>query len=451
MSLLAALAGASLAAISGSTRGWIVATVGATVALEVVALRSRVEQDTDAGVVRAWRRIELIAIPILVGALQVASGTGIVLGVEFAVGVTVGGLVWALVNATLVDLDAIERAIDDTDGMSPLQRIRLRMMATGVAAVLAAALGAVGVDGALDLARPAADTWSFAPFGYFVVGLVALGMVARFSESRRWKRDRVSVDAVVERRWATVVAVTVVVVGAVALAVASVRTGASALPVRALLEFGRFGEWLGDRSSSMRESLGGAEGGADRLPTDPAPTTPGAIAGDPVAPWIGDVALWGFIALIFGFAVAAGRRRREHPDRDGVEFRDVVRQVLDALIRLVATVWQALQRWMRRVRTDSKLVTGSESTPVVDARIRWNPSDPIRRRVAAAYRRAVDIVSVMERPPGRPETPREFARHVGDERFDRVTAVFEEARYSNHDLPTEAATTAESAAKALDS
>jgi hypothetical protein len=452
ISLLAALAGASVAAVAESTRDWLVAAVGAAVALEVVALRSRIEQSTDVGVLRVWRRVELLAIPVVVAALQLASGTGIVLGVEFAVGVVVGGVVWALVNATLVDLDAIDRAIDDTDGMSPLQRIRLRMVATGVASVFGAAVGAVGIDGVLDLARPAATTWSLAPFGFFVVGLAALGMVARFSESRRWRRDGVSVDAVVEPRWANVVAVTVAAVGAVALVLGYVRTGLSALPVRGLLETGRFGSWLGDRTARMREALGGTETVQDSLPAGSPPTSPGAIAGDPVAPWLGDVALWVFIALIFGFAVVAGRRRRERPDRgESVGFRDVIRQVVEAIAELVAGVWAGLRRLLQRRRQISE-ADAEVGVPLVAAgRVRWNPHDPVRRRVAVAYRQAVDIVSVWERPPGRPETPREFAHHVDDGRFHRVTALFEEARYSDHVLPTESATTAESVARELDS
>lgn len=452
LALLGALAGASVAASSDSARGWLVAAVGGAVAFEVAAVRARLEADAGAGAARAWRRFELVAIPLFVVALQLASGTGIVLGAEFAIAVIVGGAAWGLVNATLVDLDAIDRAIDETDGLSPLQRIRLRLVAIGVVAVLSAALGAVGLDGVLDLARPAAPSWSLAPLWYFIVGLVALGLAARFAESRRWARDKATVDTAVGRRWANVVAVTVAAVGAVAFVVSSAPSGLSALPVRGLLETGRFGSWLRDRTDRMREALGAADPVQDSLPTGASPLTPGAIAADPVAPWLGDVALWGFVALIFGFAIAAGRRRRERREPgDGVAFFDVLCQVLRTIVDLVAGVWSALGRLLRRVQRASESGVGAVGSHSGQHRPRWNPHDPVRRRVAAAYWHAVGIVSARGSPPGRPETPREFAHRVDDLRFDRVTALFEEARYSDHVLPVESATTAETVASELDS
>ena len=447
LAVLGALAGASIAAVSGSTRGWLVAAVAGAVAFEVASVRARMEEDAEAGAVRAWRRFELLAIPVLVLSLQLASGTGIVLGLEFGLAVVVGWTVWALVNATLVDLDAIDRAIDETDGMSPLQRIRLRLVGVGVLAVACAAFGTVGLDGVLDLGRPAAASVTVAPFGYFVVGIAGLGMAARFAESRRWARDRVAVDAGVDRRWANVVVATVVCVGAVAFVISSAPSGLSALPVRGLLASGRLGAWLGDRTGRMREALGGAEPVEDSLPSAESALSPGAIAADPVAPWLGDVALWGFIALIFGFAIVAGRRRRERPARgEGVGFAVVLRQVFATIADLVMGVWSALRRLLRRGRQASRGSGGAQGSPAAARRHRWSPDDPVRRRVAAAYWHSVGIVSAWGSPPRRPETPREFARRVEDERFHRVTALFEEARYSDHILPAVAATTAETAA-----
>ena len=449
--VLGGLAGGSIAAISNSTRGWLVAAVGASVAFEVVAVRSRLEAETDGAVARAWRRLELSAIPLVAAALQLTSGTGIVLGAEYAIAVIVGGTVWGLVNATLVDLDAIDRAIDDTDGMSPLQRIRLRLVAVGVAAVGCAALGAVGLDGMLDLTRPAATRWSLAPLWYFVVGLTALGMTARFAESRRWARDRVTVDETVGRRWASFVVATMATIGALALAVSLAPTGLSAVPIRGLLETGRIGSWLGDRTDQMRTGLD-----ADPVQDPPSPgasaPTPEAFATDPPAPWLGDVALWGFIALIFGFAIVAGRRRRDRSEPvDRVALSSFLLQVFETMADLVAGVWSALRRLLRRVRRGSESAVDTAAPPSGQPRPQWSPPDPVRRRVAAAYWHAVEIVSARGSHRSRPDTPREFAQRVADTRFDRVTALFEEARYSDHILPATSATTAETVARELDS
>ena len=452
LALLAALAGASVAAYSGSTRGWLVATVGAAIAFEIVAVRGRIEGEVEAEAVRAWRRVELLAIPLLVAGLQLVSGSGISLGAEFAVAVVFGGGVWSLVNATLIDLDAIERAIDDTDGMSPLQRIRLRLVATGMLAVGCAALGAVGLDGVLDLARPATPTLSYAPLGFWIVGLLALGATARLVESRRWARDGAAVDPVVGGRWAKAVVVTVAALGSLAVVVASLPSGVTALPVQGLLRTGRFGAWLSERTAGMREALDGA-GSVEDLPPVGVPTPPSPVAIDPGgASWVGDVALWGFVALIFAFAVVAGRRRRErreHPEGPGL--RDVLGRVLQAVVDLLAGMWSAIRRLLQGGRRDSVESAGATRSDGIERRSRWNPRDSVRRRIATAYWRSVGVVSVSESPPRLPETPREYAHRVDDDRFHRVTALFEEARYSDHLLDTDSATSAESAAEELDS
>ena len=177
---------------------------------------------------------------------------------------------------------------------------------------------------------------------------------------------------------------------------------------------------------------------------------PSSVPADPLAPWLGDVALWGFIALVFGFAVLAGRSRRERPDRrDGVGFLAIGRHAFGAITELVVGLWSALRSWLLGRRQVAGASADTEVSQGVERRASWRPDDPVRRRIAEAYWKSVGIVSDTRSPPRRPETPREFAHRVDDERFRRVTSLFEEARYSNHVLPPTSATTAESVAGEL--
>lgn len=448
---MAALAGASIATLSTATRGWLVALTAGAVAFEVTALRNRLDSDADPAAVRAWRRLEIVAIPLGVLLLQVLTGS--VVGAELGLAVAVGIAVWALANATLTDLDAIERAIDVTDGMAPLHRIRLRFTATGSAIALCAAVGAVGLDGLLDLSRPAAGAWSAAPLGYFMVGLLAIGVTSRLAEERRWERDGASVDPAVRVRWLRVVLVTVGVTGVMAIVVSAVRSGVTALPVSGLALTGRFGAWVADRAASLQAAVDDGAG-IDAEDASAVPPAPDFTPADPVAPWLGDVALWAFIALVFGFVIGAGRnwRRRvleEAPD--GVSPWEMLRLLGKTLLDLLADAWAAVRGFF--VRVGRGTVAGRDSDPVASSRRRprWDPVDPVRRRIAQAYRKAVFAVSTSHDPPGRPETPREFAGRVADARLDRVTWVFEEARYSDHTLTDTDASTAETAADELDS
>lgn len=452
LTAMAAFAGASIATLSPATRGWLVALTAGAVAFEVTALRTRLDSDGDPAAVRAWRRVELVAIPL--GVLLLQFLTGSVVGVEFGIGVAVGLAVWALVNATLTDVDAIERAIDVTDGMAPLHRIRLRFTATGSALVLCAAIGAVGMDGLLDLSRPAAGAWSAAPLGYFMVGLVAIGVTSRLAEEARWERDGASVDPAVHVRWLRVVLITVGATGVVAIVVSAVRSGVTALPVSGLALTGRFGAWVADRAASLQAAVDDGATDVDAEDSSAAGVAPEFTPADPVAPWLGDVALWVFIALVFGFAIGAGRnwRRRVLEDSpDGVSPWEMLRLLGRAVLDLLVDVWAAVRDFF--VRTRRGTVSGRDSDSVVSSRHRrrWDPVDPMRRRIATAYRRAVLVVSTSHDPPGRPETPREFAGRVADARLDRVTWVFEEARYSDHILSETDASTAETAADELDS
>ncbi|MEX2279572.1 MAG: DUF4129 domain-containing protein, partial [Acidimicrobiia bacterium] len=409
----------------------------------------------DSEAVRSWRRFELVAIPVGVAALQMLSGSGVLVGSEFALAVGFGLVGWVLVNATLTDLDAIERAIAVTDGMTPLHRIRLRFTSVGVAAAGCAAVGAVGLDGFLDLSRPASASWSLAPLGYFLVGLAALGVTSRLAEERRWRRDGAYVEEAVHARWGRSVLTTVFVLGAAAFLVGSVHSGVTGLPVRALALTGRLGAWVTARAEGLRAPTEIAPPDRDQVDEAVSPPVPEVVQPEPVAEWLGDVALWVFIGLVFVLAVLAGRdwqqRIRTESVQQGVRFLEAARIVWGAVVDLLMSLWIGIVGLVRRVvrapsdQFDAAPGVGGTGRPA------WAPPDPIRSRIAAAYRRAVDAVSVAHDPPGRPETPREFAGRVEDPRLDQVTEAFEEARYSDHVLTESSAATAESAAAELDS
>lgn len=452
---LAGFVGVAIATAVPASRGWLVAMTGALVAFETTAVRSRLDVDPDSEAVLSWRRVELVTIPIGVATLQLLSGSGVLVGSEFALAVGFGLVGWVLVNATLTDLDAIERAIDVTDGMTPLNRIRLRLTSVGVVAVGCAAVGAVGLDGLLDLSRPASASWSVAPLGYFLVGLSALGVASRLAEERRWRRDGASVDDAVHSHWGRSVFVTVFVFGAAAFVVGLVQSGVTALPVRGLALTGRFGAWLTERAGSLRAPAESAPPAGDRFDEAVSPPIPEVAQPEPVAEWLGDVALWVFVLLVFVLAMMAGRgwqqRIRAESAVKGLGFLEAARIVWRAVLDLLKGLWiGTLRLFGRGTREWSDLL---DATPdgVSTSRGAWTPPDPIRRRIAAAYRRAVDAVSVVNVPPARPETPREFAGRVQDPRLNQVTHVFEEARYSNHVLTESSATTAETAAADLDS
>ena len=83
------------------------------------------------------------------------------------------------------------------------------------------------------------------------------------------------------------------------------------------------------------------------------------------------------------------------------------------------------------------------------ARVRWTPEDPLRARIAAAYRRFVGTARARGFPPSSVDTPREFARRVGpSEPVVGITTAYEEARYSEHVFEAGFALRAEEAAAA---
>lgn len=446
--LLGGLVGASAAAVSPSSSPGLVALSAGAIAFETSLLRPYLDASADSRFARIWRRFELVGLVVWVKVLQVLAGNTAPLDFEFGLAVVSGVVVWSFVNATLTDLDAIERAIEVTDGMTPLRRIRLRFVAVGLTVVLCAALGAVGLDGFLDLERGAARSWSPAPLGYFVLGLGGLGAAARMAEASRWRRDGAVIDPGVGRRWMRSVVVTLGWLALVSLWVQSTATGATAVPVSGLGVTGRFGSWLSERAVDLRSGTDTAEG--PRELGEPIATTPSPFdVAEQGAPWLGEVALWTFVGLIFAFAIYRGRNRMVRIEEDGADrpgVRAVFALVWRAVIEMLSSMWEALRRLGLR---SGDAGVGGGLPEVERSRRWWEPADPIRRRIAVAYRSAVDVISVGHGSRRQPETPREFAGRVANERFSTVTEVFEEARYSTHHLDDSHASTAEAAAAEL--
>lgn len=468
--MLATLAGwVAGEAVGGPVRPWFVAVVGGIVAMEVAAVRPAVDRVGGTGVDRAtmrvWRRGELLALVVGVKALHVVTAlpdsaaelTRIPSGLvdsETVTGWLFGLAVWVLVNATLDDLDAIERGVEE--GRGSVARIRLRVTGTSVLVIAASAFGTVGMDGLLDLDRRASGTVPVAGVLYVVAAIVGQSRFALRAEVGRWSRDGASVDPDVAVRWRRLAGSVVLVVVLVGVAVPLVTRTASSLPVAAVTRAGGLGDWLmrtvdgiGDLQAPDRGSDGGED--ARRAPEpDPVP--------DPEMPsWFDEVVLWTFVGMVFAWVVLrAGRTRARRRIVEG-EAPPWGRVVLEAMRVLWATVLGVLRGILGLVRDAGSAVASRVRRrgvrPVGVASVARPrpplPDDPVRARIYVAHRRFVRAAGERFGRRKPPETPREFAgrvRGVAPGAVDSITGLYETARYSNHLLPGDDAGRAEEAA-----
>lgn len=445
--VLGALLGMSAASISGSVRPWLVAVVGGVMAFQAVVFQ-------PLSVRRPRLALRLVGLVVGVKALQLVAGRTSGIDAEFAVAVVVGLVAWVAASGTASDFDAIERGIDVADGLTPVQRLRMRALLLGSAAVIVAGWGVIGLGGLVDLRRPAAAKMSPAPFAFFAMVVLALGYASRRAEARRWERDGARVEPAVSLRWSRSVIVTVVISVTVGLALPILAPGVTAVPANGIAASGRVGDWVADRMLALGEALdteadarGAGEGGTA--------TAPEFEPVEPTLPWIGDVALWFLVAAIFA-SVIVRARNRHHLVRGEPEPRLGLGEIMAAVWRELADLFAAIRgvltRWLRRIRrSEEPGGQGVEAGDVARTVTRtWRPSDPIRRRIAAAYQRAVGVIGPVYGPVRRSETPRELASRVMDSPFTAVTTLYEEARYSNHVLTDRQATAAEAAAGSLD-
>ncbi|HSJ29681.1 MAG TPA: DUF4129 domain-containing protein [Acidimicrobiia bacterium] len=439
LALMAGLAGSAVAEVSLVVRPWVVALPAAVVAFTTAAHRVRRGGSS--------LRVPLLAIPIGVIVLQGVSGGR--LGVETALAALTGLATWGLVGATVGDVEGVERGLPATEGMAPIQRLRVRFVAVGVTASACAAVGAVAPGGMLDLGREAVRSWSAAPLAYFAVGLGALGATARVAERRRWQRDGATIDGGVDRRWAVSLTATVVVLVLAAAAVERLPTGITAIPSRLVAASGSLGDWIVDRAAAPEAAPGGSAESGQETATPPIPAIDER---SPAPPWVGDLALIVLFALVLGFAIVRGRTRRalvRGASSPGWGAGGVLRSVAEELVALIRAVWSGLRRLFARRRSAGP-GSGPESTSPAPP-VGWAPRDPVRRRIAAAYRRALSLLVPAHVPLVGPETPRELALRVDDLRFSALTRLYEEARFSDHVLGEGHASEAETTADRLDS
>lgn len=446
ISVLGALLGWSVAGVSSTVRPALVAVVGAVMAFQAIVLQ-------PLSVRRPRIALRVAGLVVGVKALQLMAGRASGVDAEFAIAVLVGVVAWVAGSGTASDLDAIERGIDVADGLTPMQRLRMRAVLLGGVAVIAAGWGVIGLGGLVDLRRPAAARMSIAPLAYFALAVLALGYASRRAEVRRWERDGARVEPTVTARWSRGVLVTVAASVLIGVGIPLLAPGMSAVPANGVAASGRVGDWVADRMLALGDALD-TEADPNATGEGGAVTAPEFEAVEPRLPWIGDVALWLLLAAIFASVIVRARNRRtltrgEPEPRLGLG--EIIAAVWREFADLVASIRRALARWFRRVvRNRDADDPGTETAAASGAVSRgWRPSDPIRRRIAAAYRQAVGVVGAMHGGVRRSETPRELAARVMDSPFSSVTALYEEARYSNHVLTESQATAAEDAAGIL--
>ena len=119
------------------------------------------------------------------------------------------------------------------------------------------------------------------------------------------------------------------------------------------------------------------------------------------------------------------------------------------LVVLPGLVWAIIRSWFRRrPLVEPAAVEGPEPLPAGAGAVVGGSAaapDGVRDRISATYRSFRDVGAKAVGRPGRGETPDEFGRRLSDaaplvEESERsLTALFEEARFSDHHLESAAA------------
>ncbi|MDH3518664.1 MAG: DUF4129 domain-containing protein [Acidimicrobiia bacterium] len=455
---LGGLAGWVLGSATGA-RPWFVAVVGAAVALEA-ASAARVDPDE----VRAWRRIEILMLVIGVKAFHLLTVPRAVASAEISAfplglrdtesvtGWVVGLSVWLLATATLADVTHLGTGAERAEEVPVLDRLRHRLMAATGLLAAAAAYGAVGVSGLVDLERRGQRGVFWAATAFLGLGLLGLGRAAYANSVGRWERDGAVVEGPVRARWAGAgfVLVSLVVLAGLASSVGS--AGVSALPAIGVSRMGPVGDWL----AGTLDRLGGGEA---RQTAEPrglvAPLQPSQAEDDKPGSIIGELFILAVLAASIGVAMRAGKglrrplwRARRQGGASGGLLISLLRGTLSILHSALKGLWSLIRAVFGLRRRKGTRITPARSSRT-GAFIRWAPDDPLRARIAAAYRGFVGTASARGLPPSSVDTPREFARRVGpSEPVVGITTAYEEARYSQHVLEAGFAQRAEEAAAA---
>ncbi len=436
LSILGGLTGWVFGASTGARSGFL-AVVGSVVAFEAASTG-------DSPRTRSWRRTELLALVVGVKALhmltvsptvtlaEIAAFPASLLDPESVAGWVVGMAVWLMAVATVSDLSQIGSGAESAGELPVLDRLRNRMIAVTILLAGAAGIGAVGIPGLLDLQRGGRPGVFWAVISFIGVASAGLARAAYANSEARWRREGAVVDGPVERRW-IVDGLAIVAVAAV-IAVSFSWGSFSGVPAAGVSRLGPAGEWL----SGALTNLGGgrprppSEGGGFVSPFENVDSQGGESGSI-----VGELFILSLLAMAVFVAQRASRRRRHTPRiREGGPsvLPTLVRMLLRGVIALVSSI-VTLVRWLvaalfrtgsRRSRAPAPESKGRVFAP-------WSPVDPLRLRIAVAYRRFVSGARNRGFIKEANETAREFAGKVGvGEPADRITSAYEEARYSAH-------------------
>lgn len=457
MVILAALVASSAAAATGTpARPWFAAAAAAATVIEVFVAR-RVDAEVGDGAYRRWRRLELPAGLVGIRLLQAITGgagglaTPMAFDRETVVAFVAFLLARSAANSTIDDLAAVDNGVFRADGTDPISRLRSRVIGYGIVCTVCAGYAVLGMGGLFDLGRPAAPVMRIEPLLYLAVALPALSRVALRAQAARWRRDGAVVDQSTGASWVRTGMAVSAAVTVLTAAVWAMSFGASSVVAYGITRAGPVGEWVADRLAALGDL---EQTTTERRPGETIdPSEAFESAPDRMPPWLGEVAFW---AIAIGFIAWAARkggqvRRRDRPAQPLV--RPVtVRDVFRVLAGMIRAIWDSLVRLFRRTRLRFG-ASGSSAGPLGPSRLSpWNPDDPLRRRVAVAYRRSSAHVAGLAGRRRRGETLREYAERTGAEHlgssgdFGLVTGAYEEARFSEHSLTDDHAGAVESAA-----
>jgi len=355
-------------------------------------------------------------------------------------GLAVSLVVWLLAVITATDLDAVAAPADLVEGIGGATgrlNHRLLLVGTGLGIVVIAARGGF-VPPTTSRSLGAGLVTPF--LVYWLVGLIALTALHRQRLAARWERDGVRVDPVLGDRWRQALGT-----GLVLLLVAAGVWWWASRPLLAIAHqgsasiFGAAGRALARLSGEEPPPQFQQGEPSGELPPPPEPLNP---IRPPAEIW--DLLLLVGVAVFFGAVYLFFSRRRSSgaPPLSATWAR-----VISSALRVVADLLRALFGLFRRLRLPrlSRQRARADKITKAPAGSRgWLPSDPVRQRIAAAFRRQVDLATAAVGAPNRSETPLEYSFRVEpDPRLTDLAGIYGEARYSNHKLDSSKAELAE--------
>lgn len=375
---------------------------------------------------------------------------------------------WLAAGATIGDLARLGRPLSgDELEIPPLQALFVRFLG-GASVILV--LGSLGLTAWSELIRlnraPVAGiVWPL--LIYLPVGVLALGLARIRDAELRWESQRAVVHTAVRDRWAGRVIVVAVVVAAV---LAILPAGDTSPVLRAA---GAGASLVGDGLEGVIDWLRtrNPEGDADEddiARTAPEPTIPFQDREvrppiEPSEPLISPsarrvaerVALWVALAavgIVIVREVVRARPVLRLAYRKGRE-RGVVAAVLAVLLAFPGVLADLL-RSLRRGRRSERITGGVErvggrADPAGAPETTRASATDVRSRIARVYESFTEAGSERVGRRAGSETPHEYGARVSAAvppvrpSEQALTALFEESRFSDHPLTTEAAEAAD--------